>query len=329
MIVVTGGAGFIGSSIVWALNQRGKDNILIVDHLGKDNDKWRNLVPLRYIEYLERDSFIECVENDSLPDNISCIIHFGACSRTTESDNTYLVKNNFKYTEAIAAYCLDKHIRLIYASSASTYGNCESDFKDSVDDLENLRPINMFGYSKHMFDLWVKRNDVFDDMVGLKFSNVYGPNEYHKGPMKSVVLSAYEQIRDSHKVELFKSDNDDYKDGEQMRDFIYIKDVVDIVLHFLDHPEINGIYNAGSGKARTWNDLAKAVFKAMGKEINIDYIDMPDNLRAKYQHFTELNMKKLEKTGFNTKFRSMEKNVLDYIQNYLLKNKHLGDENLD
>ncbi|MCM8539501.1 MAG: ADP-glyceromanno-heptose 6-epimerase [Lentisphaeraceae bacterium] len=329
MIVVTGGAGFIGSSIVWALNQRGKDNILIVDHLGKDNDKWRNLVPLRYIEYLERDSFIECVENDSLPDNISCIIHFGACSRTTESDNTYLVKNNFKYTEAIASYCLDKHIRLIYASSASTYGNCESDFKDSVDDLENLRPINMFGYSKHMFDLWVKRNDVFDDMVGLKFSNVYGPNEYHKGPMKSVVLSAYEQIRDSHKVELFKSDNDDYKDGEQMRDFIYIKDVVDIVLHFLDHPEINGIYNAGSGKARTWNDLAKAVFKAMGKEINIDYIDMPDNLRAKYQHFTELNMKKLEKTGFNTKFRSMEKNVLDYIQNYLLKNKHLGDENLD
>lgn len=329
MIVVTGGAGFIGSSIVWALNQRGKDNILIVDHLGKDNDKWRNLVPLRYIEYLERDSFIECIEEDTLPDNISCIIHFGACSRTTETDNTYLVKNNFKYTEAIASYCLDKHIRLIYASSASTYGNCESNFKDSVEGLENLRPINMFGYSKHMFDLWVKRNDVFDDMVGLKFSNVYGPNEYHKGSMKSVVLSAFEQIRETHKVELFKSDNDDYKDGEQMRDFIYIKDVVDIVLHFLDHPEINGIYNAGSGKARTWNDLAKAVFKAMGKEINIDYIDMPENLKAKYQHFTELNMKKLEKTGFNIKFRSMEKNVMDYVQNYLLKNKHLGDENLE
>lgn len=329
MIVVTGGAGFIGSSIVWALNQRGKDNILIVDHLGKNNDKWRNLVPLRYIEYLERDSFIDCVENDTLPDNISCIIHFGACSDSTENDNTYLVKNNFKYTEAIASYCLDKHIRLIYASSAATYGNGETYFKDSIEDLENLRPISMFGYSKHMFDLWVKRNDVFDDMVGLKFSTVYGPNEYHKGHMKSVVLSAFEQIRDTHKVQLFKSEREDFYDGEQMRDFIYIKDVVDIVLHFLDHPEINGIYNAGSGKARTWNDLAKAVFKAMGKDVNIEYINMPEERKAKYQYYTQLDMTNLNKTGFNTKFKSLEKNVHDYVQNYLLKNKHLGDEDLD
>lgn len=329
MIVVTGGAGFIGSSIVWALNQRGKDNILIVDHLGKDNDKWRNLAPLRYIEYLERDSFIDCVENDTLPDNISCIIHFGACAATTETDNTYLVKNNFKYTEAIASYCLDKHIRLIYASSASTYGNGEAGYKDNLDSLEDLRPLTMFGYSKHMFDQWVKRNDVSDDMVGLKFSNVYGPNEYHKGSMKSIVLSAYEQIQKTGKVQLFKSHKKDYEDGEQMRDFIYIKDVVDIVLHFLDHPEINGIYNAGSGKARTWNDLAKAVFKALGKEQNIEYIDMPDSLKHKYQYFTELDMSNLQKTGFNVKFRSLEKNIEDYVQNYLLKNRHLGDELLD
>ena len=329
MIVVTGGAGFIGSSIVWALNQRGKDNILIVDHLGKDNDKWRNLAPLRYIEYLERDSFIDCVENDTLPDNISCIIHFGACASTTETDNTDLVKNNFKYTEAIASYCLDKHIRLIYASSASTYGNGEAGYKDNLDALEDLRPLTMFGYSKHMFDQWVKRNDVSDDMVGLKFSNVYGPNEYHKGSMKSIVLSAYEQIQKTGKVQLFKSHKEDFEDGEQMRDFIYIKDVVDIVLHFLDHPEINGIYNAGSGKARTWNDLAKAVFKALGKEQKIEYIDMPDSLKHKYQYFTELDMSNLQKTGFNVKFRSLEKNVEDYVQNYLLKNRHLGDELLD
>ena len=328
MIVVTGGAGFIGSAIVWALNQRGKENILIIDHLGQDNDKWRNLASLRYLEYMEKDSFIDCIERDSLPDNISCIIHMGACSATTESDNSYLVKNNFKYSQAVASYCLDKHIRLIYASSAATYGNGEQGYYDGIEDIEDLRPMNMYGYSKQMFDLWAKHNNVFDEMVGLKFSNVYGPNEYHKKDMRSVVLRAFEQIQENGTVKLFKSYKEEYKDGEQMRDFVYIKDVVKIILHFLDHPEINGLYNAGSGNARTWNELANAVFRALNKEPNIEYIDMPDTIKAKYQYFTELDMESLEKTGFKVAFKSLERNVKDYVQNYLLPIKHLGDEDL-
>jgi ADP-L-glycero-D-manno-heptose 6-epimerase len=328
MIVVTGGAGFIGSAIVWGLNQRGKDNILIIDHLGKDNEKWRNLAPLRFLEYMEKDSFIDCIENDSLPDNISCMIHMGACSSTTETDNTYLVKNNFKYSQAIASYCLDKHIRLIYASSAATYGNGEEGYYDGFEDIEALRPLNMYGYSKQMFDLWAKRNNIFDEMTGLKFSNVYGPNEYHKDSMRSVVLSAFEQIQETGSVKLFKSYKDEYQNGEQMRDFIYIKDIVDIILHFLDHPEINGLFNAGSGQARTWNNLANAVFKALNKEPNIEYVEMPETLKKKYQYFTELDMDNLEKSGFSTKFNSLEKNIKDYVQNYLLKPKYLGDEEL-
>jgi ADP-L-glycero-D-manno-heptose 6-epimerase len=328
MIVVTGGAGFIGSSIVWALNQRRKDNILIIDHLGTNNEKWRNLAPLKYLEYMEKDSFIDCIEEDSLPDNISCIIHMGACSSTTETDNTYLVKNNFKYSQAIASYCLDKHIRLIYASSAATYGGGQSGYYDGFEDIETLRPLNMYGYSKQMFDQWAKRNNVFDEMVGLKFSNVYGPNEYHKHSMKSVALSAFEQIQQTGSVKLFKSYRDEYKDGEQMRDFVYIKDIVSIVLHFLDHPELNGLFNAGSGQARTWNDLANAVFKALNKESHIEYVDMPVTLKEKYQYYTELDMTNLVKSGFTTKLKSLERNVKDYVQNYLLESKYLGDEDI-
>ncbi|MCM8533775.1 MAG: ADP-glyceromanno-heptose 6-epimerase [Lentisphaeraceae bacterium] len=328
MIVVTGGAGFIGSSIVWALNQRGKENILIVDHLGKDNNKWKNLAPLRYLEYMEKGSFLDCIDRDALPDNISCIIHMGACSSTTETDNSYLVENNFKYSQAIASYCLEKHIRLIYASSAATYGAGEEGYHDGYDEIERLRPLNMYGYSKQMFDLWAKRNDVFDDMVGLKFSNVFGPNECHKGSMRSVVNSAYHQIKETGKVKLFKSHREEYQDGEQMRDFIYIKDVINIVLHFLDHPEINGLFNAGSGKARTWNDLVKSVFRALGQAPSIEYIDMPESLRPNYQYFTELDMDSILKTGFKQKFKSLERNVEDYVQNYLAKNRLLGDENL-
>ena len=327
MIVVTGGAGFIGSAMVWALNQRGKENILIVDHLG-ESQKWKNLAPLRYLEYMEKKSFLDCIERDSLPDNISCIIHMGACSATTETNCSYLVENNFKYSQAIATYCLEKHIRLIYASSAATYGNGDSGYHDDYEDIERLRPLNMYGYSKQMFDLWAKRNDVFDDMVGLKFSNVYGPNEHHKGSMRSVVNIAYNQIKENGTVKLFKSYRDEYAHGEQMRDFVYIKDVIDIVLHFLDHPEINGLFNAGSGKARTWNDLANAVFRAMGLTPSIEYIEMPEHLKENYQYYTELDMDSLYKSGFKGKFKSLERNVEDYVHNYLSKNKLLGDENL-
>jgi len=325
MIVVTGGAGFIGSAIVWALNKRGKENILIVDHLGT-GDKWRNLAPLRYLEYMEKDNFLNCIEMDTLPDNISCIIHMGANTDTTEQDASFLVKNNLKYSQAIASYCLDKHIRLIYASSGSTYGRGLQGYKDGYRHIETLRPLNKYGFSKQMFDLWAKRNEIFDEIVGLKFPNVYGANEYHKGHMTSMVYTAFEQIQETGVVKLFRSENEAYADGEQMRDFIYIKDLIKIIFHFIDHPEINGLFNAGSGKARTWNDLVSSVFKALGKEEKIEYVDMPAIMRNKYQDYTELSMTHLERTGFTNRFGSLESNVKDYVCNYLLKDRYLGDE---
>ncbi|NQZ57227.1 MAG: ADP-glyceromanno-heptose 6-epimerase [Lentisphaeraceae bacterium] len=327
MIVVTGGAGFIGSAIVWAFNKRGKENILIVDNLGT-GDKWRNLAPLRYVDYMEKEVFLNLIDQELLPDNISCIIHMGACTDSTESNASYLIANNYKYSETIANYCLDNHIRLIYASSAATYGQGLQGYRDGFNHIEKLRPLTMFGYSKQMFDLWAKRNDLFDEIVGLKFPNVYGPNEYHKGHMKSMVLNCYEQIQKTGKVQLFKSSHEDYADGEQIRDFIYIKDLLKIIFHFIDHPEINGLFNAGSGEGRTWNDLAKAVFKVLEKKEDIEYVDMPENLQDRYQHYTELSMTYLQQTGFKGRLKSLEANVREYIQSYLEEGKNLGDEKL-
>ena len=324
MIVVTGGAGFIGSSLIWALNQRGKSNILIVDNLGT-SDKWRNLVPLRYVDYMDKDLFLEGLRADVLPDNISAVIHLGACTNTLEPDGSYLVENNFKFSQALAGYCLNKHIRFIYASSTATYGDGRSGFDDDPEDLEKLRPMNMFGYSKHMFDLWAHRNNILKRMVGLKFSNVFGPNEQHKGDMRSMALQCFEQISSTGKVKLFNSDHADFANGEQMRDFLYIKDAVEILLFLLDNPELNGLYNAGSGKPRSWNDLAKACFRAMNKEPEIEFIDMPKEMFGRYQNYTCLNIERLRKEGFRHRYRSLEKAVNDYYENYYSQDSYLGD----
>lgn len=323
MVVVTGGAGFIGSAIVWKLNQLGKTNIIIVDELGKD-EKWKNLVGLKYEDFVNKLEFIEQILDDVVPYNIDAILHMGANSSTTEKDADHLMDNNYHYTKELAKYCVEKNIRFIYASSAATYGDGRMGFVDDETKLEMLRPLNMYGYSKQLFDLWAKRNDILDRIVGLKYFNVFGPNEYHKGDMRSVVHKAYEQVRDTGKVKLFKSLNINYKDGEQMRDFVYIKDAVDMTLHFLDKPDINGIFNIGAGKARTWNDLVKSLFNAVGKPLNIEYIDLPEHLAAKYQYFTEANLDKIKSSGYNQPTTSLEDGVNDYVKNYLLKAEYLG-----
>jgi ADP-L-glycero-D-manno-heptose 6-epimerase len=323
MIVVTGGAGFIGSAIVCRLNQLGEEKIIIVDELGTD-EKWKNLVGLKYIDFYHKSDFIKKIIDDKISTGINSIIHMGACSSTTEKDADYLMNNNFRYTLEMAKYCLTKGIRFIYASSAATYGDGLQGYDDEEDDLLELQPLNMYGYSKHLFDLWAKRENVLNKIAGLKYFNVYGPNEYHKGDMRSVIHKAFGQIKEKGKVKLFKSYLENYKDGEQMRDFIYVKDAVDMTLYFLENKDKNGIYNIGTGKARTWNDLVTIIFKAMNKQVNIEYIDMPESLKQKYQYFTQANLKKLFDAGYDKPINSLEDGVIDYVKNYLVPEKFLG-----
>jgi len=323
MIVVTGGAGFIGSAIVWRLNQLGDNKIIIVDELGLD-DKWKNLVPLKFDDFIHKDDFISMIIDRDIPLEINAIIHMGANSSTTEKDADHLFSNNYLYTQELAKYCIEKNIRFIYASSAATYGDGSLGFYDDENKLETLRPLNMYGYSKQLFDLWAKRNSAFDKIVGLKYFNVYGPNEYHKGDMRSVVHKAFVQIRDAGKVKLFKSLNSNYKDGEQLRDFIYVKDAVEMTLFFLDKPKVNGLFNLGTGKSRTWNDLVTSIFKALNKQVNIEYIDLPEHLHEKYQYFTEANINKIKKGGFNLPITTLEDGIADYVKNYLFGKQYLG-----
>lgn len=323
MIIVTGGAGFIGSAIVWRLNQLGENKIIIVDELGTD-EKWKNLVGLKFDDFMHKDDFISMFVDGDIPFVIDAIIHMGANSSTTEKDADHLFSNNYLYTKELAKYSLEKNKRFIYASSAATYGDGSLGFDDDETKLESLRPLNMYGYSKQLFDLWAKKNNVFNKIVGLKYFNVYGPNEYHKGDMRSVVHKAFEQIRDTGKVKLFKSMNSKYKDGEQLRDFIYIKDAVEMTLYFLGKPSVNGLFNLGTGKSRTWNDLVTAIFNSLNKKVSIDYIDLPEHLREKYQYFTEANMDKIKKAGYNSSITTLEDGVADYVKNYLLGKKFLG-----
>ena len=325
MIIVTGGAGFIGSAFVWKLNCEGIEDVIVVDHLGT-SDKWKNLVPLRFEDYLRKDDFFEMVCDDDVPFEVSAVVHMGACSSTTERDADYLWENNFAYTRTLAEWALDHDIRFIYASSAATYGDGTQGFSDEHAKIPELRPINMYGYSKQVFDLWVLRHKLENQMAGIKFFNVFGPNEYHKGDMTSVIFKAFHQIRQTGKVRLFKSYLPEYSDGGQMRDFVYVKNCVDVLWWLLKHPKTNGIFNLGTGRARTWNDLINAVYAAMDRKPNIEYIEMPDGLRNQYQYFTEAEMTKLKKAGFRFDFSTLEDSVRDYVCNYLQKSDpHLGN----
>jgi ADP-L-glycero-D-manno-heptose 6-epimerase len=312
MWVITGGAGFIGSVLAWKLNDEGLDDLLIVDRLGA-SDKWKNLRRRRYADYLEADDFLAQLTADRLG-KIDGIVHLGACSSTTETDASFLVQNNYEYTKNLALWCLVKKKRFIYASSAATYGDGHLGYSTGTDTTRKLIPLNMYGYSKQMFDLWALRNGYLKQFVGVKFFNVYGPNEYHKGDMRSVIAKACDQIRADGKVRLFKSYRPDYKDGEQKRDFIYVKDAVAVLYEFMTKSSYHGLYNLGSGRARTWNDLVKAIFASLKKPSRIEYIDMPETLRPKYQYLTEADMS--WRSG-EAPFQSLEDGVKDYVQNYL------------
>ena len=322
MIVVTGGAGFIGSAAVWRLNQFGEENIIVVDEL-RSGDKWKNLNGLKFKDVFHKDDFFDFLIDDAMPFEIDAVIHFGACSATTERDADYLLDNNYKYSQEIAKYCLANKARFIYASSAATYGDGKFGYNDEAE-IAKLRPLNMYGYSKHLFDTWIAKSGYSKKVVGLKYFNVYGPNEYHKDDMRSVVHKAFEQVMETGKVKLFKSYHKDYKDGEQKRDFIYVKDAVDMTLYFLENRNINGLFNVGTGNARTWNDLVAALFGAMNKPVNIEYTEMPDHLKGKYQYFTEATIKKISDAGYDKPISSLEYGVTDYVQKYLMKEQYLG-----
>ncbi len=323
MYIITGGAGFIGSAVIWELNKRGIQDILVVDNLALTS-KWQNLVTLKISDYVHKNVFIEKVRKEGLGKNvfgkkIEGIVHLGACSATTEQDADYLMENNFHYTRDLFLKAKEENIRFVNASSAATYGNGEFGFSDNLEIISKLRPLNMYGYSKQLFDLWTIETGNLNNLVSLKFFNVYGPNEYHKDDMRSVVCKAVSQIHETGTVKLFKSYKKEYADGGQMRDFVYIKDVSCLVDWLLQNPKITGIYNVGQGKARSWIDLVSAVFNSMEKKINIEFIEMPEQLQGKYQYFTEADMSWLKKVNYPHTFMTLEEGVKDYVQNYLLQ----------
>ncbi|MDR1890818.1 MAG: ADP-glyceromanno-heptose 6-epimerase [Puniceicoccales bacterium] len=323
-ILVTGGAGFIGSALVGELNNRGFENIIVSDFLGSD-DKFLNIVPLRFDDYIEADVLFGMVEKkDPRLNTVTHIFHLGACASTTEKNAAHLIKNNYEYTKALAHFAQNKHIRFVYASSAATYGNGSRGMSDEISPNTDLRPLNMYGYSKHLFDLYAARNNLH--VHGMKYFNVFGPNEYHKGNMRSMVLKAYESILATGKVYLFKSDKAEFKDGEQRRDFLYVKDAVAMTIFLGEVPEmVNGkptcgIYNLGSGVASTWKELAFAVFEAMDREVRIEFIDMPNELKDKYQYHTCADISKLRSIGYSQEIMSLKEAVRDYVQNYIMQN---------
>jgi len=317
----------IGSAVVWKLNQLGSDRILIADRMDH-SEKWRNLVPLRFLDYVDADDLIYTIHNapGHLAD-IGTIFHLGACSSTTEKDSAFLIRNNFEFTKTLANWAVDKGARFVYASSAATYGAREDDFREELP-LNSLRPLNMYGYSKHLFDQYAERAGVLDRIVGLKYFNVFGPNENHKGDMRSVVHKAFHQIVETGKLQLFESHRPEFEHGCQQRDFLYVKDAVDMTVHLATHPEAQGLYNLGSGQAHTWLDLAHAIFAALDRVPMIEFIPMPEHLRAKYQYRTCATIDKLRGAGYGTAVTPLNAAVADTVRNYLIPDRRLGDESL-
>lgn len=317
MIIVTGGAGFIGSCVVRSLNDEGIEDIVIVDNIAS-TDKWMNLRNKKYIKYINKNEFFSELKNY---DGVTSIIHMGACSSTTERNFDYLWNNNFEFTKTLWNYCAEKHISFIYASSAATYGDGSAGFDDMVD-IDLLKPLNGYGYSKQVFDQWVKHQAKSFPLqyAGLKFFNVYGPNEYYKDSMASMVFHGFNQIKSDGEIRLFKSCNPDYEDGGQLRDFVYVKDVCTIILWLLKHSNVSGLFNVGSGRAKSFRELAEATFHAIGIEPNIRYIDMPEYLKNKYQYYTKAEVTKLRNVGYEKKFTDLEVGVRDYVEKYLMEN---------
>ena len=320
MIVVTGAVGFIGSCLVSKLNQLNFKNLIVVDDFSCPH-KNKNLEGKSYSAKVEREVFFEWLEDNY--SSVSFIFHLGARTDTAEFDRTILHKLNLDYSKSMWSTCLRFDIPLVYASSAATYGLGEYGYDDNHQGLDKLTPLNAYGDSKHEFDQWVLSHETnLKFWAGLKFFNVYGPNEYHKDRMASVIQHAYKQISSSNGMKLFRSHNVDYKDGEQLRDFVYVKDVVEVLLYMMNNQKNSGIYNLGTGKARTFLDLVNATFKAMNIVPDISFVDTPIDIRDKYQYFTQANIDKLRSIGFSQEFSSLEKGIEDYVKGYLAKGKY-------
>ena len=325
MLVITGAAGIIGSALLWALNQRGRSDIMLVDDIDH-NEKEKNIAPLQYEELVGIDEWQQQLRVGAYDQRgIEAIFHLGAISATTEKSWEKLQHRNVEYTQDIIRWCIDRGVRCIYASSGQAYGSGEHGYSDNHDVFDELKTITLYGKSKLLVDIWARDAGYLERAVGLRYFNVFGPNENHKEDMRSVIAKQYETIVEKGYIELFKSDNPDYADGEQQRDFLYVKDAVAATLWFFDQPKLAGVYNIGTGQARTWNDVAQAMFAAGGREPDIRYVAMPKILQGKYQYFTQADITKLRATGYQQEFMSLEDSIGEYIKEYLAPQKHLGE----
>lgn len=323
-VLVTGGAGFIGSGIVWGLNRQGCNNIVITDPSPRTSRK-QNLESLHFTDYIEPGEMLSRYSSGSLG-AFDFIFHIGACSSTTETDEDFLRRNNYEFSRDLARFALSAGARFVYASSAATYGAANEMDDTDPRNLESLRPLNPYGRSKQMMDLYAWRHGWLDRIVGLKYFNVFGPNEEHKGDMRSVAHKSFEQVKETGVIRLFKSYRPEYRDGEQKRDFLYVKDAVAMTLYLAENRNANGIFNLGSGHARTWNQLALAVFAALGRAPHIEYVEMPQSVRDQYQYFTQADIGKLRSAGYSQPITALEDAVRDYVVNYLLPVRSLGSE---
>lgn len=326
MIIVTGGAGFIGSALVWALNARGERDIVIVDALDHD-EKEHNMAPLKYERLIAGDEFRRQIAAGDFNDSrVSAVLHMGAISSTTEQDWEKLHDVNVSFSQEIIRWCTDRSVRCLYASSGAVYGDGTAGYSDDATLFEKLSPLNLYGKSKLLVDIWARDSGYLDTVVGVRYFNVFGPNEYHKGHMRSVISKKFDEVQRGGALKLFKSNKEQYKDGEQKRDFLYVKDAAAATLFLLEHPRAAGVFNIGTGRARTWNDVALALFTALGMPTAIEYIELPDILKDQYQNYTQADIRRLRAAGHGAQMTVLEVAVNDYVRQYLALHRHLGEE---
>jgi ADP-L-glycero-D-manno-heptose 6-epimerase len=325
MILITGAAGFIGSAVAHALNRQGETDLVLCDRFGT-GDKWKNLLGLRYRRFIDREALFDCLREPAIARDIRGIVHLGACSDTTEGNMDYLRANNLDYSISLCQWALERDVRFVYASSAAVYGDGALGFSDADALTPRLRPLNKYGFSKWMFDMWILENNHAGSVAGLRYFNVFGPNEYHKGSMASVVVRAFPDARSRGRVRLFESHRADVAHGEQARDFIYIDEAVDITIFMLNTRRACGIFNAGTGRAHTFNELARGIFDGLGTEPAIDYFPMPDELRGRYQYYTCADMARLQSAGYVVGPDRFREFVAGYVQDYLVPgHRHLTE----